>query len=490
MSTAFTLSGVMTVSSTLAAVLTVVSVVSLSAAEPEAYLRHYCLDCHGSNDSEGGISLVGIDVDIAQGADVAKWKKIAERIAMGEMPPEDAQQPSVAESAAILQTLKGELVRGGEDVSDIGRQLRLPGHGNRVPHTPLFSGEITSPVASPARLWRIRPQSYVSFLPQIGGSSVTAAQPFSAHSGEGFKDYAALFVIDEPTISQLLRNAELLVSLQCGAARGKAVEQFALLLDEDREPTRSDLEAAISFQFHRALLRAPTAEETDRFVELMHRNIDDAGRRIGVIATLSTVLLLPESLYRYELGQGELDEYGRVMLSPRQLAYAIAYALTDKSPDRQLLAAAEEGRLTSVDDVRREVERLLNDPQVDTPQVMRFFDEYFEYPAAVDVFKDIKKGHWRPDVLVNDTRLLIQRVLDDDREVLRRLLTTRESFVNAVVDSKTGQLQQARKVKLRTPKRTMTVSRYSFHNANHHTKSRSTMFMVFQPIGSGPTSSR
>ncbi len=34
------------------------------------------------------------------------------------------------------------------------------------------------------------------------------AQPFSISSAAGFKDYAALYVIDEPTFDQLIRNAK------------------------------------------------------------------------------------------------------------------------------------------------------------------------------------------------------------------------------------------------------------------------------------------
>ena len=78
------------------------------------------------------------------------------------------------------------------------------------------------------------------------------------------------------------------------------------------------------------------------------------------------------------------------------------------------------------DDVRREVERLLNDDSIAKPRILRFFDEYFEYPVAKDVFKDfdppVLKEAWRSEVFVEDTRQLVQYVLDRDRNVLKELL--------------------------------------------------------------------
>ncbi|HEY7157779.1 MAG TPA: DUF1588 domain-containing protein, partial [Gemmataceae bacterium] len=256
---------------------------------------------------------------------------------------------------------------------------------------------------------------------------------------EGFKDYAALFVLDEPTIDQLLRNAQQLVESQTGKQRGgKAVKEFQPLIDPRHTPTDAEIETAIRRQFQLVLLREPSGDERRRFVELMRKNMKDAGQTIGAQNTLATVLMLPEALYRLELGQGKPDEHGRRLLAPRELAYAIAFALTDDAPDAALRRAAEQGRLTSRADVRREVERLLNDKTIAKPRILRLFEEYFEFPAAQDVFKDVKKGQWRPEVLVDDTRFLIRYVLDRDRDVLKELLTTNKSFVNYKIDPKKG----------------------------------------------------
>ena len=80
---------------------------------------------------------------------------------------------------------------------------------------------------------------------------------------------------------------------------------------------------------------------------------------------IESMILNTEFVYRYEFGEGPLDSHGRRMMSPRDASYAIAYALTDSSPDAELLEAVEKGRLGTREDYQREVRRLLNVRQVD-----------------------------------------------------------------------------------------------------------------------------
>ena len=50
-------------------------------------------------------------------------------------------------------------------------------------------------------------------------------------------------------------------------------------------------------------------------------------------------------------------------MSPRDASYALAYALTDSSPDEELAKAAREGRLNTREDYEREVRRMLKTPR-------------------------------------------------------------------------------------------------------------------------------
>lgn len=420
------------------------------------FLLKHCSDCHGPDAMEGDLTLHAIDPNLIEGPDIGTWRSVAERLVLGEMPPEGEPRPDPREREFLINWIKAELVKAGEDVSDIGAKLILPGHGNRVDHRALFSADPDTPTASPSRLWRLSPQIYVSYVPKVAGSRFHTAQAFSSSPAEGFKDYARLFVIDEPTVSQLLRNADAIVEYQCGSKgkQNKPLKEFVPLIKEGAKPSDEKVLAAIEKQFHLALLRPPTDEERARYLELYRSNVADAGQVAGAKATLAAILMSPEALYRVEIGRGEPDEHGRRMLAPRELAYAIAFALTDEPPDAKLLAAAEKGRLETRADVRREVERILDDPKIETPRITRFFREYFEYAAVEDVFKDVEPPtFWPPHVLVNDTETLIARILERDRDVLGELLTTNESFVNYRYDAREGKVKQGKFDKKPKPKK-------------------------------------
>jgi Protein of unknown function (DUF1588)/Protein of unknown function (DUF1585)/Protein of unknown function (DUF1592) len=180
------------------------------------------------------------------------------------------------------------------------------------------------------------------------------------------------------------------------------------------------------------------------------------------------VLLESEFVYRLEFGQGKADEFGRVPLSPREAAFAIAYAIGDRGPDTQLLKAAESGNLSTKADYRREVLRLLADEfyfrgQVDRalngmhihshvtghPKLVRFFREFFGYPAATKVFKDIPRsgGYYQnpdrghlgsPGWLVHEADEFVIHQLSFDNRAFERLLTSDEYFVYHNMDTQTG----------------------------------------------------
>lgn len=408
------------------------------------FLTQNCAKCHGAVKPKGKLNLLAIDSAISQSKDVDKWKAVLEALTTEQMPPRDAKvRPTKQEVARIKKALEAELAKIGESSDELARKLSQPAYGNHVSHEALFSGEHKGPAYSPARVWRTGPQVYARMLPKLAGAAEDRKTPkinkipqaFSTSSGEGFKDYAALFVVDEPTVGQLMTNAKAIVNAQTSRDSGRLIKEFMPLVDSQKKPSQAEVNAALRKQFHLVLMREPTTNELARFNKLMERNVKDCGQVIGAKSTLATVLLLPEALYRMELGRGKVDQYGRQMLAPRELAYAIAFALTDDPPDATLLNAASSGKLASAADVRREVTRMLNDKRHKKPRILRFFDEYFEYPEANEVFKDLEKYVWNPAIIVNDTRQLVQYVLDRDQNVLKELLTTNKSFVNYKVNS-------------------------------------------------------
>ncbi|QDU19776.1 DUF1588 domain-containing protein [Urbifossiella limnaea] len=394
-------------------------------------LARHCTGCHNAKTAEGDLDLTALDPDMKTSTSGARWAMVVEKLATGEMPPKGRPRPAAADTAALVRWAVGESKRAGKHFA----RRTAYANGNRVPHHVLFDPKTVPPYDGGPRVRRLSPEIYAALTGDLARGKAGIAQPFSPDGRSTFKDMGAP-KIDEPVTAQLLQNALAVAEHQTqhkvedGKVKGNAPSEFLALLDPAAAPTDAQLEAAVAYQFQTVLRRAPTAAERARFVPFFRRNIADAGPVVGTRYGLAAVLMLPEAVFRLEVGGGPPDAKGRVRLAPREVAFALAYALTDKRPDAALIAAAATGGLDTDAGVAREARRLLDDAKLDRPRVLRFFREYFGYEAALEVFKEPKDN---PDhdarALVEDTDRLVLYVLERDTEVLKELLTTNTSFV-------------------------------------------------------------
>ena len=80
----------------------------------DAFVGRYCADCHTGSKSEGGLDLAKLARDPADREAVGRWVAVHDRLAAGEMPPADADQPSAAERKATISALAGWLATADE----------------------------------------------------------------------------------------------------------------------------------------------------------------------------------------------------------------------------------------------------------------------------------------------------------------------------------------------------------------------------------------
>lgn len=80
------------------------------AAAADAFAQKYCHECHAGNEAAGGLDLTRLGEDLDAADAFAKWVKVHDRVAAGEMPPREAEQPEPAERAAWLGHLAGRLI--------------------------------------------------------------------------------------------------------------------------------------------------------------------------------------------------------------------------------------------------------------------------------------------------------------------------------------------------------------------------------------------
>lgn len=301
-------------------------------------LNEHCIDCHSDEVREGNVRLDNF-VSLDSARKESLLNRVEEQVFVGRMPPRDAGGLSVGEQREMLSLIQSTFGKLGT-VSLFREKAKSPGYGNYIDHDRLFNGEIKAKAFSPPRLWRTSPYVFENVKSKLGADPQHLRQPFIVDDKQGIRDYASLLFADSAVVDVLLSNA--------GRSADRMMQREAVyrnIVDAEQAINESQLMEAISRHFQRVVYREPTAEELARYRELFRKSENEAGRAEALRVTLMAVMLHHEAVYRVEIGLGPKDQDGRRILSPTELAFAIAYALTDRPPDKTLLDAAKSGQL-------------------------------------------------------------------------------------------------------------------------------------------------
>ncbi len=334
------------------------------------FIERYCVGCHGEKKPEAEMSLRKLPDDPRTPSDLATWKKVFEQLESNAMPPEDADQPSLAARLQAMEWIKRTLKVAGAPVDE--SRARASTRGNWVDHATLFSGKAAGDSATPDRVWRITDDAYDAFIKRLstgGGRTLKdLTPPWQLPTQWSFSDYSTAHRVGEAEIEVHLR------------ASSRIAKHITALFPKNKQ-----------------------------FAPL------DAVTKSGEAAT-------PEQV---------------------QAAVKFAFAfLLGRKPDATLAAAVANEKLSSREEVRQQVARILTDDAIAKPRIVRFFRKYFGYDPAPEVFKDqgTQKAHgiadWEPTFFVTDADRLVEWILSNDKQVLRELLTTNQTFVRTYDERK------------------------------------------------------
>jgi hypothetical protein len=312
----------------------------------------------------------------------------------------------LALTATLLLSCQGEL---GEPSGGSGGPPVEP------PITPTCD-----PTADPIR--RLTSVEYAnSVAALLPGVTLPTQQPVEDERIHGFLGQADGQAVSALGVQRYEELAE-----AAGLAASVALESWASCT----EPTVACAQE-IATTFGAAAYRRPlSAEEAEALEEYAADTFDEFGFESSVALTVHALLESPFFLYRPELGTG--DGLATTPLTDYEMASRLSYFFLDTSPDDALLAAAAEGRLSSDDDLRQEVERLLTDPRA-RPILTGFFAEWLRLykidelgldPGAFPEFTE----ELRVD-LAESARLYLERALWED-DAWESLMQGHYGFVN------------------------------------------------------------
>ena len=456
---------------------------SVEMAAVRTALLEHCVECHNSETAEGEVRFDNLP-ELSSVKQLDMLNRAEDQVFFKLMPPEDSSVLPNEERVRLRHAI-GAVLRKNQ-ASDLERRMRQPGYGNFIDHETLFSGAVTEKPFTPARRWLVSPQIFherVNDVFKLEGRArqrkfygVTNPIVLPDNSGVRYFDSTSL---DGGHLLMMLNNADWISRKQIFAALNKGVprgdlifknvkdrwypaevpEPFVVVVKKTGAASQTEMVAAIQAQFDCVLQRTASDSELSRYLDFMVNACSVGGNVEGLRQMLVSVLLESEFLYRLEFGSGTPDEDGRKKLSPREASYAIAYALTDRGPDDALRTAVLQGRLSSQEDLRREVTRMLDDKtsyfaevsptvssgyvkphKVTHPKIVRFFREFFGYPNSMKLFKDMARSGGFFDnagrdytgtagSVTNEADRVVDDVLKADKDVFERLLTTNEFYV-------------------------------------------------------------
>jgi hypothetical protein len=403
-------------------------------------VERFCVECHGANDPEAGLSLAGLTPAVKTPVEIDVWKLVLDRLDSGQMPPIDAAQPSREDRGRAMAWMKSALRAAGERIDEL--KPLASSRGNRVDHDELFSTKGNGPAITPGRVWRVSDRAYMDSMKRIvttfnlsgnliAGDNPRIRCPWSQPEAWDFGDFSSahrlteaeteLHVVNCSMIARELRQKRSLPALEGAVAAGQS-------------PPPEAIEAAVREAFTRLLRREAGAADVERYGGFLTTGLgaeDPSAGEMFIVAVLSH----PDVLYRVERpGEG-----ATAIEEPRQLARSLALTLTDREPDEELRRVVEAGGLRTAADVRVQVQRILDDGSIAKPRITQFFREYFDYTPVGSIFKDTKTSREHRIIAINcgqgfsqvipDTDALVAWAVAADRQVLRTLLTTPKVFV-------------------------------------------------------------
>ena len=390
------------------------------------FLNTYCISCHGPEKQKGKIRFDQLTGSMSDRKEAELWMRMLEAMEFGEMPSDSAKKfPAKAEARLVQGWISRALEAQGLAVEE---KRDKEGYGNLVSHELLFSpAENKRTVDVAARLWRITPKALANLL--RGARMVS--NPFDLEKPHGnFRDFKGKYHFNSLMAEQITELA-----IAHSDKEAKNARKMIVVLREKGSTIDEANREAIKRHYNTVLRRSPAEKEMESLMALLKKVDAELGIPRGLQAAYAAIILQPETLFRFE-GMDGVSNSKLVSLSRRELATSLSYALTDLPLDGNMLRAFENEKMPVRDIIRAEAGRLFEDEKrpYARNRLLQFFQEYFDYQKAEDVFKDQIKGHkhWAP-ALVYDLDALVMHTLKKDKQVFKTLLTTPEYliFVNS-----------------------------------------------------------
>ncbi|WP_116813288.1 DUF1592 domain-containing protein [Steroidobacter cummioxidans] len=247
----------------------------------------------------------------------------------------------------------------------------------------------STPASSAAPLsWRLGPSQYRQTMVEVFGPSIAITGRFDPEYRQD-----GLLTIGARTASISSSGFERYDELAENVA-AQVVDQRhrdTLIPCKPQSATTNDDACARQFlsTAGRLLYRRALAEEE---ISLSIRIAGEVAKAkndfyTGIAAALSNMLLSPNFLYVYKTFEPDPDEQGKLRLDGYSKASVLSFFLWNAPPDDALLSAAENGEIHTKKGLKRQVDRMLASPSLESG-VRAFFADMLGFSEFETLAKD------------------------------------------------------------------------------------------------------
>ncbi|MEE3373274.1 MAG: DUF1592 domain-containing protein [Planctomycetota bacterium] len=356
-----------------------VDVAAVDRVDAQELLTRYCAECHSGDEPQGEVRLSEVGRGGLAELPLERIEKIADALAFGTMPPEDADQPEPPQRRRLARFFEGQLVertaRTESVVPTVMRRMTRYEYNNAVRDLLELKGDVYPLPERTLRAYheyyrpatgvfpeRIRVGNRTLGKNQVEKDLLDGVSPFAIdlQAEHGFNNRG-----DQLSLSPLL--LETLLKLGKSIVESPQFREYCRAYDRlfvGTAPRDQERDLELGRQRLKALLRRAFRQPVDtvtweRYGAFFEGQYARHGSyTVAMKRTVAGILASPRFLYLVETGA---PTDAAVPLSEYELATRLSFFLWNTIPDVELGELAAAGRLSDPAVLRQQVQRMLTD---------------------------------------------------------------------------------------------------------------------------------
>ena len=294
------------------------------------FIKRYCLECHSGEKPKASLDLSRFDSMDKILSEALLWDDILIQLSQGDMPPKEAELPTLNERSEFLNWVESSLQKAACQ---------------------------SGPHAGPAVLRRLNRAEYSASVRDLLDIHFDAGEalPSDGSGGEGFDNASETLFISPIHAEKYMDAAR--VAVEYAFADPRSLRRF--LVAEPDEKTSPEVAArrVIEDFLPRAFRRSIPESEILEYLALFHAAYKaDPSFMVAIRLTLQAVLISPKFLFIAEEPNFDSKPH---KVTDHELASRLSYFLWGSLPDDELLKAADEGNLSDSRILQEQFKRML-----------------------------------------------------------------------------------------------------------------------------------